>query len=512
MQRQELVVFMAFTTLSLSSPLLQALRDEGYSTPTPIQAQAIPPLMEGLDLLGCAQTGTGKTAAFALPILHRLLAQRPDPARRGPALPRALILAPTRELATQIGDSFATYGRHTGLRHACIYGGVSQFHQERALRNGVDILIATPGRLMDLMEQRITNFSAISIFVLDEADRMLDMGFIQPIRRIAAALPSARQTMLFSATMPGPIRSLAQSLLKNPVTITVAAVSSAAPKIKQSLFYVPRTRKQALLQHLLDESGVERAVVFTKTKHGADRVMKKLVQSGVSAQAIHGNKAQNQRQRALDAFKTGRSRVLVATDVAARGLDVDGITHVINFDLPMEPEAYVHRIGRTGRAGAEGIAISFCDPEERGLLRDIERLLGNKVPSAGPLPELPEPVFTDTRPLVHPGAHTGGRMVNELPPARPAPHNPGAFPSRGSPDRRPNQGPRTPRPAHHPKNAQPQGHSSGGGHAHPPQAPRHADRPRRADHAGRGPGGTSRGGQHHTDRSGGKPRGGRGGW
>jgi len=377
-----------FSSLGLSGPILAALADEGYATPTPIQSQAIPPILEGRDLLGCAQTGTGKTAAFALPILHRLDAEPIDKSRRGPALPRVLVLSPTRELATQIGDSFASYGAHTGLVHAVIYGGVSQFHQEKALRRGVDILVATPGRLMDLMNQGLMNFSRVHTLVLDEADRMLDMGFIDPIRRISAALPSPRQTLLFSATMPPEIAKLAHSLLRNPVKISVTPVASAAPLIEQSVYMVMRKSKQALLEHMLADTALERALVFTRTKHGADRVSKQLLRAGVSAQAIHGNKSQNQRERALASFRNGRARVLVATDVAARGLDVDGITHVFNFDLPNEPEAYVHRIGRTGRAGATGKAISFCDAEERGFLRAIERLTGQRLPAGANLPDL----------------------------------------------------------------------------------------------------------------------------
>ncbi|MDX2017589.1 MAG: DEAD/DEAH box helicase [Planctomycetota bacterium] len=383
---------MPFAALGLSDLILRSLNEQGYSTPTPIQAKSIPPILEGRDVLGCAQTGTGKTAAFSLPLIHRLSNMPIDKARRGPALPRALILSPTRELAAQIAESVATYGKHVGLSHTVIYGGVSQHHQVKALQRGVDIVIATPGRLLDLMQQRYVNLSAVSIFVLDEADRMLDMGFIQPIRTIAAALPKGpRQTLLFSATMPKEIMHLAESLLRDPVRVAVTPVASAAPLIEQRLYMIPSRRKQALLEHFLADSTVKRAVVFTKTKHGADRVCNNLHRDGVDAIAIHGNKSQNFRTRALDAFRSGRMRVLVATDVAARGLDVDNISHVFNFDLPMEPEAYVHRIGRTARAGASGIAISFCDPAERGLLRDVERLLKKPIPSA-PLPaQLPEP-------------------------------------------------------------------------------------------------------------------------
>jgi len=374
-----------FETLGLCPQVLRALGEEGYETPTPIQAQTIVPALAGRDVLGSAQTGTGKTAAFALPIIHRLLAEGTPKGRR---LPRALVLSPTRELATQIAESFATYGRHAGLRGAVIFGGVSQRRQEIALERGVDIVVATPGRLIDLMEQGLTDFSRVSVFVLDEADRMLDMGFIQPIRRIAGAVPGARQTLLFSATMPKEILGLANSLLTDPVRVAVTPVASAAPLIEQSLYMVARPSKAALLEHLLRERNVGRAVVFTRTKHGAEKLSKHLNKVGVASDAIHGNKSQNQRERALDGFRRGRARVLVATDVAARGLDVDGITHVFNFDLPMEPEAYVHRIGRTGRAGASGVAISFCDREERELLRQIERLTGKKIPVSEDMPEL----------------------------------------------------------------------------------------------------------------------------
>jgi len=396
---------MQFSQLSLSPALLRALEQEGYTTPTPIQAQAIPHVLEGRDVLGCAQTGTGKTAAFVLPLLHRLMTAPVDKAARGPVRARALILSPTRELACQIADSVGAYGRESGIAYTTIYGGVSQFHQERALRRGVDIIVATPGRLIDLMDQRLVDLSMVQTLILDEADRMLDMGFIKPIRQIAAKTPGTRQTLLFSATMPGEIVSLAESLLKDPVRVSVTPVASAAPKIEQSLYMVPKALKQGLLHKLLEHHDINRCVVFTKTKHGADKVGKKLNQAGIEAETIHGNKAQNARKRALDSFKSGKSRVLVATDVAARGLDVDNITHVINFDLPMEPEAYVHRIGRTARAGASGIAFSFCDHEERGLLRDIERLLKGKIP-VSELPELPK---VEVKPEAREGQRDGGR-------------------------------------------------------------------------------------------------------
>ncbi len=379
-----------FTALHLSETLLRTLAEEGYTTPTPIQAQTITPALEGRDVLGCAQTGTGKTAAFALPIIQQLMSQpRPSApegqpggrrqSRGGATLPRALILSPTRELANQICESFGVYGRGTRLRHTAIYGGVSQRGQERALRQGVDIIVATPGRLMDLMEQRVVDLSAVEIFTLDEADRMLDMGFIDPIRRIAKALTARRQTLLFSATMPPKVATLANSLLNNPVKVSVAHSASADPNIEEVVYKVGRHDKQALLEHLLQGTGVGRAIVFTRTKHGAEKVKKKLTSAGVSADAIHGNKNQNQRQRALDGFRRGHSQVLVATDVAARGLDVDGVTHIFNFDLPVEPEAYVHRIGRTARAGASGQAIAFCSPDERQMLGAIERFTGKRL-------------------------------------------------------------------------------------------------------------------------------------
>ncbi|MBL8964362.1 MAG: DEAD/DEAH box helicase [Phycisphaeraceae bacterium] len=392
-----------FDLIGLSPAIARALAEEGYATPTPIQSQAIPAVMAGRDLLGCAQTGTGKTAAFALPILHRLVTAPADKSRRGATLPRVLVLSPTRELATQIGESFATYGRHTAVTGTTVFGGVSQVNQVRALRRGVDVLVATPGRLMDLMQQGCCDLSAVEVFVLDEADRMLDMGFIQPIRRIASALPKARQTLLFSATMPREIAGLAESLLRDPARVSVTPVSSAAPKIEQLVYMIDRGRKPALLEHLIRSEKIGRALVFTRTKRGADVVARRLNDAGIVSTAIHGNKAQNQRTRALDGLRSGRVRILVATDVAARGIDVDGITHVINYDMPVEAEAYVHRIGRTGRAGATGIAIALCGDDERPLLRDIERLLGRRVRVADPVADLPHAparaVSHDERPV-----------------------------------------------------------------------------------------------------------------
>ena len=365
-----------FTELKLSAPLLQALATEGYETPTPIQAQAIPPLLEGRDLLGIAQTGTGKTAAFALPLLQRLTS---TDRRAGPRSVRALILTPTRELCIQILDSFRTYGRHLRLSRAAVYGGVSQGPQVHNLSRGVDVLVATPGRLLDLMNQGQVRFDGLEAFVLDEADRMLDMGFIVPVKRIVAKLPKERQTLLFSATMPQAVHGLVASLLKEPVRVEVTPVATTAERISQRVHFVEKANKRALLHHLLSNQAIARALVFARTKHGANKVAEQLDRAGVRTDAIHGNKSQNARQKALNDFRNGKVRVLVATDIAARGIDVDGITHVINFDLPNEPESYVHRIGRTARAGAEGIAISFCDAEERAFLRDIEKTIRQPV-------------------------------------------------------------------------------------------------------------------------------------
>jgi ATP-dependent RNA helicase RhlE len=365
---------MSFEELGLAPPLLRAVTAAGYTTPTPIQAQAIPHVLAGRDMLGCAQTGTGKTAAFALPILHRLTDAGNPPRGSGRRI-RALVLSPTRELASQIRESFHTYGSHTALRYSVIYGGVGQRPQVQALRNGVDVVVATPGRLLDLMNQGHVDLGSVEIFVLDEADRMLDMGFLPDLRRVIAKLPVKRQTVFFSATMPGPIEQLANAILRDPAQVRVAPVKATAELIEQSVCFVPQREKTQLLTTMLKKNQVTRALVFTRTKHGADRVVRQLMQSGVKAQAIHGNKSQGARQRTLECFKSNRPPVLVATDLAARGIDVDNISHVFNFDLPNEAETYVHRIGRTGRAGASGIAISFCDPNERSYLRGIERLI-----------------------------------------------------------------------------------------------------------------------------------------
>jgi ATP-dependent RNA helicase RhlE len=370
---------MTFEDLGLSAALLKAVQAEGYLTPTPIQQQAIGPVLEARDLVGIAQTGTGKTAAFALPILQRLAESRDQRARRGRKA-RVLVLSPTRELATQIAASFATYGRHTGLKQTVVYGGVSQHPQAQALRAGVDILVATPGRLLDLMNQGLASLAGVEILVIDEADRMFDMGFIRDIRKIVATLPRKRQTLLFSATMPDDIRKLADTIMSRPVEVKIAAKNAAADTVEQSVYFVEKRNKPALLAHLIAQAGMSRALVFTRTKHGADKVARHLSRSGIRAEAIHGNKTQNARQRALLNFKSHRPPVLVATDVAARGLDIDLVSHVINYDLPNVPETYVHRIGRTGRAGAAGIAVSFCAADEREHLRAIEKLLRKKTP------------------------------------------------------------------------------------------------------------------------------------
>ncbi len=366
-----------FTGLDLAQPILRAISDECYTRPTPIQLKSIPPLLEGRDLLGIAQTGTGKTAAFALPLLHRL-AQNPGTPKRGK--PRALILAPTRELACQIGDSFSSYGRHLHLRTTVVFGGTNIRPQIRVMGRGVHVLVATPGRLLDLMNQGHVRLDGIETFILDEADRMLDMGFLPDVKRITSKLPTERQTLLFSATMPKSIGQLAENLLNDPERVEIAPAASTVEKVQQRVLFVAKDKKRLLLTKLLNDEDISRVLIFTRTKHGADRVAKFLHQSGIRADAIHGNKSQNARQRALKSFCTGKIRALVATDIAARGIDVKDVTHVINFDLPNEPENYVHRIGRTARAGSEGIAISFCDHDERAHLRNIEKTIRLSVP------------------------------------------------------------------------------------------------------------------------------------
>lgn len=372
---------MTFEQLKLIPPILKALAKENYTQPTPIQEQAIPPVLAGRDLFGCAQTGTGKTAAFLLPIIQLLSAQQGRPS--GKRVIRSLILTPTRELAIQISDNFKSYGRFLNLRSAVIVGGVSQKAQEQALEQGMDILIATPGRLIDLMNQGFADLRHVQILVLDEADRMLDMGFIHDMRRIIAKLPAKRQTLFFSATMPPEITSLVDSLLTNPMKIEITPVSSTAERIKQALYFVDKPNKLPLLIDLLQDKSIQSALVFTRTKHGADRLVKGLTKATITAQAIHGDKSQNARQAALNNFKQGVTRMLVATDIAARGIDIEELSHVINYNLPNIPETYVHRIGRTGRAGLSGIAISFCEYEEIPYLKDIEKLIKQKIPVIG---------------------------------------------------------------------------------------------------------------------------------
>jgi ATP-dependent RNA helicase RhlE len=368
---------MPFQSLNIIEPILRSLKEEGYTTPTPIQAQAIPIVLQGTDLLGCAQTGTGKTAAFAVPILQLLSATKTHDRKRRI---RSLIVTPTRELAIQIAESFKAYGRHTGLTCTVVFGGVNQNPQTTELQRGVDILIATPGRLLDLMNQGFITLRDVEFFVLDEADRMLDMGFIHDVRKIIAALPHKRQSLFFSATMPPEIVKLAGTILHNPLKVEVTPSASTVEIIKQYVFFVDKGNKNALLVDVLQDDSIKSALVFTRTKHGADKVVRILEKNRIRAEAIHGNKAQNARQRALSNFKSRSTRVLVATDIAARGIDIDDLEFVINFEIPNISETYVHRIGRTGRAGAKGTSLSFCDAEEKPWLKDIEKLIGKKIP------------------------------------------------------------------------------------------------------------------------------------
>lgn len=366
-----------FASLGLGEAILRAVDAEGYTSPTPIQQQSIEPIIAGRDVLGCAQTGTGKTAAFALPMLHRL--NKPGETRHRSQL-RALVLAPTRELALQISDSFKTYGKNLQLRTAVVFGGVGIEPQISTIKRGVDILVATPGRLIDLMERRIVSFQDLQILVLDEADRMLDMGFIHDIKRILKVMPAKRQNLLFSATIPKEVQSLIDSILHNPVTVKVTPASSTSEQVEQRIYHVGRADKKDLLLHILETENVTRALVFTRTKHNANKLEKFLNDKGIKAAAIHGNKSQGARQRALEGFRSGAVRILVASDIAARGIDVEGISHVINFEMPNEPETYVHRIGRTGRAEARGVALSFCDSEEQGYVKAIERITRKSIP------------------------------------------------------------------------------------------------------------------------------------
>ena len=450
-RRPERPFLTKFTDLGLAEPLLKALAAEGYETPTPIQAQAIPHILQGRDLLGAAQTGTGKTAAFALPMLHRLLA---TPRRVSPRAVRVLILSPTRELAAQIETSIRAYGQFTTLKSTVIFGGVPVGKQIRALGDKVDILVATPGRLLDLVDQRAVSLREIEFLVLDEADQMLDLGFIHALRRIATLIPKERQTLLFSATMPKPIREIASAYLTDPVEVAVTPVATTAEKIDQRVIFTEPNDKPALLAKTLNVPELERAIVFTRTKHGADKVVRQLGQSGIEAAAIHGNKSQGQRERALGAFRDGSLRILVATDIAARGIDVDGVSHVVNYDLPNVPETYVHRIGRTARAGAAGLAIAFCTPEERGDLAAIEKLTGIKPTPIGEVP------YWDGRTPKKPQQNRGGRGQQQ---ARPQ----GQGRPQGQPKRQ--DGKRTEQGGHR---------THAGGAPRPERTDRHEHRPR----------------------------------
>ena len=403
--------FMSFESLNLIEPIKLALAAQGYTTPTPIQQQAIPIVLTGKDLLGVAQTGTGKTAAFSIPIIQKLYQNR-DINRKGRRKIKALIVTPTRELAIQIDESIAAYGANTDLRHTVIFGGVKQGRQTDELHNGVDILVATPGRLLDLITQGFITLNAIEIFVLDEADRMLDMGFVHDVKRLITLLPKQRQSLFFSATMPDEIVKLASTILHNPSSVSVKPVSSTADTINQFLYYVDKKDKNALLLDILKDQKIETALVFTRTKHGADKVVKVLLAKGIKAEAIHGNKAQNARQRALTNFKSKETRVLVATDIAARGIDVDDLAYVINFEMPNIPETYVHRIGRTGRAGANGTALSFCEDEELTYLKDIQRLIGKKIPVIDEHPYAIQPDYSVGPPVVQKPLGRGGSRPN----------------------------------------------------------------------------------------------------
>ncbi len=428
---------MTFKELNLIAPLLEALATEGYTHPTPIQQEAIPIVLKQKDLLGCAQTGTGKTAAFALPVLQLLTQQQVESKAYNKGI-KALVLTPTRELAIQIDDSFKNYGKNLRLRSLVIFGGVPQGAQVQGLKNGPDILIATPGHLLDLIQQKYINLKDINIFVLDEADRMLDMGFINDVKKVVALLPTQKQTLFFSATMPPEIQKLANTILHHPEKVEVTPVSSTAENIEQSLYYVDKKDKKKLLAYLLKDKTVRSAIVFTRTKHGADKVVKDLHKDGIRAEAIHGNKSQNARQRALGNFKSGETRVLVATDIAARGIDVDAISHVINFDLPDVPETYVHRIGRTARAGASGISISFCDIEELDELKAIQKLIGFHIPvvESHPFPSSESDRIIINLPknkqvVKRPGATSGGFHKNRNNKFKPKPKTP-VHPKRGT--------------------------------------------------------------------------------
>ncbi len=409
---------MLFEKLNIIDPILKALKAEGYVTPTPIQERAIPLLLEGKDLLGCAQTGTGKTAAFAIPIMQVIYNEKMNSKTNRKI--QSLILSPTRELATQIGESFSTYGRFLGLRNLVVFGGVSQKPQVEALNNGIDILIATPGRLLDLIHQKYVDLRDVKFFVLDEADHMLDMGFIHDVKKIIAQLPEKRQSMLFSATMPSEISNLVNSILIDPVKVAVTAVSSTVDTIGQAIYFVSKGNKKNLLIHLLKNKDVISALVFSRTKHGANKIVKDLLQVGIQAEAIHSNKSQNARQLALNNFKAKKTRVLVATDIAARGIDIDELSHVINYDLPEVPETYVHRIGRTGRAGLGGVALSFCDNEEMKQLNQIQKLISKTIPVVEnhPYPQLdtdPIPIKDITKKVFRPKDKSNNNSYQRYP-------------------------------------------------------------------------------------------------
>jgi ATP-dependent RNA helicase RhlE len=425
----------AFLALGLAEPITRALVDEQYATPTPIQSQTIPQVLAARDVVGIAQTGTGKTAAFALPILNHLAK---NPRRPEPRSCRVLVLSPTRELSAQIVESFETYGRYVRPRVALAIGGVPLNRQIRACAGGLDVLVATPGRLLDLMQQRAIQLDRVEVFVLDEADRMLDMGFIHDIRRVVTKLPAKRQTLFFSATMPKEIADLASHMLRDPVRVAVTPAATTVERVEQRVMHVDRNGKTELLAEILRGETIERVLVFTRTKRGADKVVRALAKSGLAAEAIHGNKSQNQRERVLAAFRSGHLRTLVATDIAARGIDVDGISHVINYDLPNIPESYVHRIGRTARAGADGVAISFCDAEERAYLRDIEKLIRMSIPAtdrrSGPHPTLPRERGREREGVAHAG--------NGAAPARPQPRQHQPKHQQGHQQRRDQQKPR----------------------------------------------------------------------
>ncbi|MBM3962382.1 MAG: DEAD/DEAH box helicase [Planctomycetes bacterium] len=513
-----------FAALGLSEPILRALTARNYATPTPIQARAIPHLLQGRDLLGIAQTGTGKTAAFALPMLQLLTKSNLRPR---PRQPRSLVLAPTRELATQIADSFEAYGKHLHQRVAIVFGGVGQSPQVQALQRGVDVLVATPGRLLDLMQQRHCDLGDLEILVLDEADRMLDMGFLPDVRRILQRIPPQRHSLLFSATMPADITQLANSLLREPVRIEVTPPAATADRIEQSVHFVKKDKKRDVLIELLSDPQFVRTLVFTRTKHGADRVARALTKAGIEAHAIHGNKSQGARERALDGFRDGSAPVLVATDIAARGIDVPEITHVVNFDLPNVPESYVHRIGRTARAGRDGIAISLCDETEQEYLRDIEKLIRKRIPVAGKpaggsrpaATKIPRPQATPARQPAAADAARGGNPWQDrgddeanddkAVAAQPAPA-PRSVPERFRPTPRrapgpyePDQRQRAPRPEGPPKPRHERQRRSGGRPAMPFAVDPEVRRERDAEHRRPQPQGPARGRGH----GGGRPQG-----